>query len=61
MIRSPPIAWPIGYVRPGLVLGIRPMPIARGLNPDIKIWLFFSRPVRLTAFFARTGILKKKL
>jgi hypothetical protein len=36
------------------------MRIARGLNPDIKIWLFFSRPARLTAFFAKTGILKMK-
>jgi hypothetical protein len=37
------------------------MRIARGLNSDIKIWLFFSRPARLTAFLARTGILKMKL
>lgn len=60
MTRSPPIVWPIGYVRQELALGIRPIPIARELNPDIKIWLFFSGPARLTAFFARTGISKKK-
>jgi hypothetical protein len=61
MIRSPPIVWPIGYVRPGLALDTRHMRITQELNPDIKIWLFFSRPARLTAFFARTGILKMKL
>ena len=61
MIRSPPIVWPIGYARRGLEPGTRPIHIARGLNPDIKIWPFFSRLARLTAFFARTGILKMKL
>jgi hypothetical protein len=61
MIRSPPIVWPIGYVGPELEPGIRPMRIAWELNPDIKIWLFFSRPALLIAFFARTGILKMKL
>jgi hypothetical protein len=60
MIRSPPIVWPIGHVRGGLELDTRPMRITQELNPDIKIWLFFSRPARITAFFARTGILKMK-
>jgi hypothetical protein len=61
MIRSPPIVWPIGYAGPELEPGTRPMRIARELNPDIKIWLFFSRLALLIAFFARTGILKMKL
>ena len=61
MIRFQPIVWPIGCVRRVLEPGIRPMRIARGLNPDIKIWPFFSRPARLIAFFARTGILKMEL
>ena len=60
MIRSQPIVWPIRYVRRGQEPDIRPMYIARELSPDIKIWLFFSGPVRLIAFFARIGISKKK-
>ena len=59
MILFLPIAWLTGFVQVALAPAILALPIPRGLNMAIKIWLSFITAAPSTAFFVRIRVIKK--